>query len=216
MKKAILVLFLNTIPAFAFAQAAMQLDKMKTLYVCNSNSLCISAEGYDPASLMVTTNNGEIPNYYAEKVMHVTIWPAKTGSCTIYVKVKMPGGKLKTIDSGIYLVRRVHYGRAMLDGGTEKISRAWLRIQIGLAGPVMRDVTCDHYSTNSFVVNVYRNRRLIFKKKNSSHGSFDSETRDFFNGKINAGDVILFTDVTMIDCDHSVVDLEPTEVTVTE
>ncbi len=221
MKYALTYILLCLFPATAFCQvqvgAAIQNDHQKIFYKGVGNPLTVAAEGCKLKDIIVSTDNGHVDLDSSGGMGHYYAWPIKEGKAIIYVKRKLPHGRIKTIDSVLFVVKSSllipHRNLSGSSGG--HMSQSLLLAQIA-PGAYYYEV-CARASIISFTVEVYRKDRILFKRtlSNPNGTRIDSVTRDFFHWLKN-NDEVIFKDITTMGLSRVPQVIEPMEFTITD
>ncbi len=213
MKQILLVFLIWQLPAHAMAQVVSIMTQESNLYLCMDNRLTVAVEGVKSNEILLSTNNGEIeqdnygPGRYRMRAKSV-------GRATVYVKRKTKNGT-KIIDSLQFRVKRRTLGMPNFEGMHSGAIKQFLALN-GIA--IVVSVECcevhAYALVKGFTTVVKRNGQEVFRRK-SVGCTIDSITKDFFY-ELRNSDQLIFTDITVKDCDDAILPMEPIQLTITD
>ena len=213
MKVLLFVLLLAALSSTVFSQVvAVQTVRTQEVILCGHNQLIAAVEGYPPGSISLSTNNGRITK--GEDPGHYNFEPQSVGRATVYVWVEEENSSKRLLDSVRFNVERRAVSGSLFAGKVGgRLSHRIVVQQLGLFAPIEYTHFGNH-PIRSFAVVVYRNDQVIFNS-NIQGPRFDSTTLSFFYTLKN-NDKLRFENITLMDCDGVMRQLEPIEFLIKE
>jgi GldM C-terminal domain len=197
-KKLMVTIFLfGLIPAIAYAQVAVQADKMNIFYIGIPNPITIAVSDAKFREISVSIDYGKVTPDPKKGKGHYIVEVFEPGTTNITVSAKTAKG-IKPIAKQIYRIKRLPVKTTLCSRESGRIT---VKMLLSTDGP---KVAIDGANMegflhiDSFTVRVERDDEELYRMHHVHTDKFDEETRRFFK-KLKAGDKLFIEHIICLD-----------------